>query len=436
MNKANKYIINSSWLIIGRVLKMVLGFLITIYVARYLGPNDFGQFNYVISLVLIFSIFSNLGFEHLMMRDFARYPEKEEEYLLTTTFLKLIGGSAAFLILIAVSYIMHGSSYLLSLTIIYSASLIFQGFNMIATYYEAIIKARLVIIASLTQTVIFVIVKYLAIINKLSLHWFILIEATQWLLISSILWIYYFHNHKSMKFKLITFDNIKYLFSNSWPFILSGGVALIYQRIDQVMLKAMISSEAVGYYSAAAKIIIISSYFPVLLANSLVPALTKAYKKSEEFYLHIRQLFNDAVIFLGFAITIVFFLFSTKLVQITFGEMFDDCNAILKILIFKNLFLAIAIGADYCILVENKQKLIAIKQVLGVIINIVLNIILIKAYGAVGAAIATIVTYLTIGFIFNALFTSLRPLFRVQCLSILNGFTRLKKLKKSISVNS
>jgi polysaccharide transporter, PST family len=85
----NRIVYNTSWLFADRIIRMGLGVIIVIFLARYLGPEQFGIYNYAIAFVALFTAFSSLGLDSIVVRDIVRSPEKKDEILGTSLVLKL-----------------------------------------------------------------------------------------------------------------------------------------------------------------------------------------------------------------------------------------------------------------------------------------------------------------------------------------------------------
>ena len=102
-----KYFHNTGWLFFGRIINLIISFFVVAYVARYLGPANYGLLMYSISFVGLFSFIANLGIDQVLYRDLIKYPEKENEYIGTAFFLKLIGGSLAFLSVLIFTFILN-----------------------------------------------------------------------------------------------------------------------------------------------------------------------------------------------------------------------------------------------------------------------------------------------------------------------------------------
>src|SRR6187551_3052415 len=87
----HKYFENVSWLIFEKGFTLIVGMVVGIYVARYLQPDSFGLLNYSISFVSIFSAFSTLGMDQIIVRELAKDPSNQRALLGTGFMLKMAG---------------------------------------------------------------------------------------------------------------------------------------------------------------------------------------------------------------------------------------------------------------------------------------------------------------------------------------------------------
>lgn len=431
-----KYLSNTAWMFGGRIFRLGITFVVGVFVARYLGPEQFGQFNFVISLVMLFSIIGTLGLNHLMIREFARDPSCAGKYLGTASVLKLGGGVVAMILLfITMSQMKLGRENIILISI-YSLTLIFQGFNILSVYFEAMVNARYLVWAESFQILIFAAFKISAIYFHKSVLWFVAIQASEWLLISAFMLIIYMKVEKgsfsTWRFKT---DVAKQLLYESWPFIFAGAATLIYQRIDQVMLRQMVSSEEVGYYAVATRFAVFLGVIPILLVRSLTPSLVGAKKKSISLFLKRYQLLNDLVFWSTLAMTICIVIGAGWLITMLFGECYTRSSDILTILVWKGIFTAMGIASGQYILLTGLQKFVPLRQGLGCILNIGLNIWLIPIMGAVGAAWASLAASALALFFIHLVIPDLRQLFFIQCRSIIFGVWNLISSIKGIRIS-
>ena len=85
------YLTNTSWIMAEKIINIGVTFLVTILVARYLGPVQFGVFAYAMSLVAIFSLAGHVGLSGLVVRELTKHPDARQEIMGTSFVLKGFG---------------------------------------------------------------------------------------------------------------------------------------------------------------------------------------------------------------------------------------------------------------------------------------------------------------------------------------------------------
>jgi len=189
-----RYGANSAWLFAEQILRMIAGFLVGVWVARYLGPEKYGIFSYALAFVALFSGIAKLGLDGIVVRDLVKEPEKKEIYLGTSFWLKLIGGiitlSITIIILIIQTILISHFSLLtphfspldtgfFTSTNIYiliiASGIIFQSFEVVDFYYQAAVQAKYISIRKMIQLFLSSIIKIILVLTKANLIWFVLV---------------------------------------------------------------------------------------------------------------------------------------------------------------------------------------------------------------------------------------------------------------------
>jgi len=63
------YLKSASWLLLDKMVRIFGGLFIGIWIARYLGPSDFGILNYALAYVAFFQVFVGLGLNQIVVRE-------------------------------------------------------------------------------------------------------------------------------------------------------------------------------------------------------------------------------------------------------------------------------------------------------------------------------------------------------------------------------
>ncbi|MDH5560821.1 MAG: flippase [Deltaproteobacteria bacterium] len=396
-----KYFKNTSWLFTEKMLRMSVGLFVGIWVARYLGPEQFGLFSYAQSFVGLFATIATFGLDGIIIRELVKDDSKRGILLGTAFILKLIG---AFLVLttlaIAINFTSNDKQTNILIFIIASA-IVFQSFNVIDFYFQSQVLSKYVVFANIISLLLSSIIKIVLILNEASLIYFAYIITFDSFVLAMGFLYFYFHNSLSFGDWQFDITKAKELLKDSWPLLFSSGVLMIQARVDQVMLKEMTNSAEVGYYSVALKLIETFGFIPILLKSSLLPSIINAKNASVDLYLD-RLLNFYRLIFLCFLFTAVpIFLFSEQLIVLLFGIEYQNAGILLSLMAIRLFFTDMGVARGIYILAENLFKFSLITMILGTITNIVLNYILINLYGTQGAIVSTIVSFFVTVFLID-----------------------------------
>ena len=413
-----KYFENTSWLFAEKILRMIVGLFVSVWVARYLGPEQFGLFSYAQSFVGLFVAIAGLGLNGIIVRELVKDESKRDALLGTAFKLKLIGALLALIALaIAVNLSQQDSLTTLLIFIIASAT-VFQSFNVIDSHFQAKVLSKYIVYANIISLLISSIVKIWLILNDAPLLYFaysILFDS--FILMCGFL---YFYRYKRYFISQWFFDKklARSLLKDSWPLILSGLVIAVYMKIDQIMIKEMLSVEALGQYAAAVRISEAWYFIPTVIASSLFPAIINAKKHSEALYYARLQKLYDLMVWMAIAIALPMTFLSDWVVNLFYGEQYNQAGSVLIIHIWAGVFVFLGVASGKWFTSENLQILAFWRTFYGMVANVLLNFWLIPKYGVQGAAIATLVANLIAAFIYDFFNKVTRPIFYMKLKSI------------------
>ncbi|MCC6551344.1 MAG: flippase, partial [Ignavibacteriaceae bacterium] len=310
-----KILTNTGWLFIDKIIRMIVGLLAGIWVARYLGPEQFGLYNYALSFVALFSTFATLGLDGIVVRNIVRGPSCKEEILGTAFVLKLLGGvSTLIFAVVAVSLLRPHENLTRWLVGITAAGMIFQAFDVIDFWFQSQVQSKYTVYAKNVAFLLITLVKIVLILVKAPLIVFAWAGLAEIVIGSVGLVIVYRINGFYVKTWIATISRSKMLVNDSWPLILSGIAIYIQARIDQVMLGEMVGDTEVGQYSAAMRLIEVFGFIPMIIYSSVLPKVSSAKVENESLY-YERLLNIYRLMFLLFLVTAIpIYVFSNQIV--------------------------------------------------------------------------------------------------------------------------
>ena len=412
-----KYLDNTFWIMGDRFISLGIGFLVTVVIARYLGPRDFGTYSYIISLVSLFAVAGHMGLSGLVVREIVKKPSERGSVLGTTFTLKLVGMSIGYLGLLIYGSIHEGTdSVEFFLILIAGSTLILSCFDVIDYWFQSFVQAKYVSIANLVGLCVSSVAKLLFVFLGLSLTFFVLANVFQTITLSIILLSFYLlKSDLRLKNWSFSWDKAKELLSQGWLVYLGSIFAIINLKIDQVMLKWYQGAEQVGIYAVAAQLSEAWYFIPTAIIASFFPKLIKLRETDFSMYqVRLQQLFN--ILFLiALAVAIVVSLGGELLISIFFGSEYIASSSILVVHIWAAVFIFLRALFSRWILMENALVFSLLTQGFGAIINIVLNYFWINQYGGMGAAYATLISYACSSFFALLFYKKTRPIFWMMC---------------------
>ena len=414
-----KYFANTSWLLGERILRMAVSLFVGIYVARYLGPENYGLLSYANSFVGIFVALATLGLDDVVVRELVKNPEQREELLGTSFLLKIVGAILMWVVIILTVPFTNNDIQTNSFIMIIALGVVFQAFNVIDFNFQATVKLKYVVYAQFVQLIVSSIVKIMLIINKATLIWFVSVYCLDAMILALGLVFTYLHNSGKIFSWRWNFRVAKVLLSDSWPLMFAYMSYLIYAKIDRLMIMEMIDEYNVGIYSAAYALYEAPLFISLMVAKSLYPLIVKYYHENKDKLYDLYLEFSSYMTLSAYLIVIFVYLFYEYLISFTYGVKYNESGEVLLFLSLGLILMFNAFLRSNYITASGKQKIILYTSIFSAIINIFLNYIFINEFGVLGAAYATVLTQILSLLILNRFFKETRKIYIIQLKALL-----------------
>lgn len=404
IQKLRQILANLCWLIGDRVLRMGFGVLIGVWMARYLGPSQFGMFTYVQAVIALFLGFSTLGLDYIVVQELVNDGAGKNRILGTTLALRLVGALMSLVASNLVIVISKPGDHLIHfLAAIMSSASVFQAFDTVDLWFQSQVQSKYTVIVKNSVFIVMAGVKAFLILTEAPLvafAWASLAEVALGALF--LLVAYRFQNEDPKKWR-VDWKVAKNLMTAGWPMLLSGLAVMIYMRIDQVMLGQMGSNQAVGLYTAASRLSEVWYFVPMAIVSSVMPSLVEAKELGENIYLRRFQVFFKIMVALALVIVIPVAFFARPLVVSLYGPPFADAGPILAIQIWTAVFVFLGVAQGPWFVIEKLTKLSLQRTLGGAVVNVGLNLYLIPRFGALGAAMSSLFAQVVSNVLMNAL---------------------------------
>lgn len=413
------------WAMLGKVVTLMSTLFVGVLVARYLGPEQYGLMNYIISIVGLYTVFSTFGTTEIIIRELSK-KDLPTTVILGTSFIVRL--ALAFLTLFAIGIYLFFSDESVEVSgmiLIYSSSIIFISFDVIRHYFTSIIQNEYVVKSEIARTIIGAGIKIVLLLLEAPLIAFVAALAFDFVLLASG---YVLAYHKQVgRIREWKFDRcfVRKLLSTSFPLVISSAAAIIYGRIDQVMISKMIDNESLGYFSTAVSFIGILTFIPGIIIQTVSPLLVKYRKEDEQRYeLESQRMMNIAT-WSTMVLCILISSLSYYIIRYTYGTDYMASVPVMQILTFKAVGIALTTTGGQLIIIENIHQLAFIRNILTCIVCVVFNYLLIPQWGIIGSAWATIITVMFSGGLANLFIPSYHHILKKQCIALFGGWKDL-----------
>ncbi|MNB93610.1 colanic acid exporter [compost metagenome] len=409
-----RYLFNSSWMLAEQLLRILSGVFVGIYVARYLGPEQFGILSYVLAISAFILSTARLGMDSVLIRELINAPDKNKDLMGTAFWLMILAALACYIVAALGISLLDEVSSIKIYAYIVSASAFFSSFLVIDYYFQSQIKAKYSAICKTLTLLSLSTFKLGLIFAGAELLWFVIASLIEHAMLAALLLFAVIKARDISFLKHFNLDDAKSMLKSAWPMVLSAVAVLIYMRIDQVMIRNMLGLHEVGIYSAAVKIYESWIVLPYIITISLLPVIVRLKQIDEISYQHrLTQLFR-LVIWMSAVAAVVVSLISEPLMVIAFGEEYRASAAVVNIVMWTAVFASIGSVSARYFNVEKMEKKIAVRTALAAVINVALNLTLIPNYGINGAAIATLACTFFANYVMDWFDNDLRVLLRIK----------------------
>jgi PST family polysaccharide transporter len=424
----SKILKSSGWLFFDRFFRLGVSFIVGLWVARYLGPEQFGVLNYALAFVGLFAVFSSMGLENLSVKEMVSHPKEAKIILLSSFVLRLSAATIGLFVLWSFASFESDKTKLYAILIL-SLSLITNCFETFDFWFQAQTQSKPVAIARIGASLATSILKVIFILIDAPLLWLVSLFLFESFTTALLLTLVFRHRQSSDNGDLMyDVEWIKRLARAGAPLALSSIAIAIYSRIDQVMIGNLLDATQGGVYAAAVKISEIWYFIPSILVTTTLPAIMNALQTQtlNEAQFKIQKLF-DLLAILAYSLALPTMFLSEWIVLSLYGTGYSDSASVLTIYIWCALFVFLGGARQIWLIANNLQMFALYATVAGALANIALNFVFIPHMGIKGAAYATLIS-MAISAYFSGLCSSkTRPIFWQQTQALI-AFTFYKKL--------
>ena len=401
---------NTAAQLAGRVIGIFFSAGTSILLARFLGKEKLGEYGAIYAYLSLYAFFATFCLEQILAREVSVRRQQAAELFRTAT-LAALGFSVLGTVVALLAAPMFGYAGQLKWLIVVAAidTLILPPFRLRGIIFQ--VEMRLwysVAIGLLRQALWLVAVVLLAFRHAAFYDVIIartLIGAAEVLVV---LWTVKRVGLVQGTAKFIP-QEARTMLLAGFPLVLTTLASGIYHRIDQVMLHKMSGDRVLGPYVIAVQLTELFSALPIALMTSLFPALAQNADDEEKFKRYLGESYRFLLVVV-FAACAVVTPVAAPMIELFYGKEYLPTASLLIVLIWSEvpIFFAAALGS--ALVAKGLQRYMPIGAAVGAAMNILLNLVWIPRYGALGASWATVISYSVSGIFYLLLITKTRPM--------------------------
>ncbi len=427
--KKKRALTNIAWAISGKIVSLTGVLVVGIIVARYLGKEQYGIMNYVISFVAIFQVFADFGLDFIQIREESKHPAHKDKIIGTTFTLKLFFAILTLLAILIITTLSEHDGRIRCYIMIYALSVILNTSWVSRNHFTSIVWNEYVVKTEISRTLIGMAIKIAFVLLHLPLIWFIVSLVIDSILLAVGYTASYIRKIDSIRKWNFDRDLAVFMLKQSFPLLLSGAAIVVYNRIDQMMIAKMIDQSHLGVYSVAVRFTELLVFVPTIIAQTISPILVEVRQKDAARYEELSRVFMNVTVSVCILLAILTSLLSYPIVRFTFGRMYIEAASVLSILAFKVVGDGLSQTSGQLMIIEGIQKYASIRNIIGCVTCVGLNLIFISRYGIHGVAYVAIITILVSGTLADFIIPSYRKIFYKQIKAICVGWMDIIHIK-------
>lgn len=414
---------NMGWLALDKFIRLTVGLFVSVWIARFLGPDQFGLFSYALALVSFFGTIAGLGLNGIIVRDVVKEPAAAATTITTGFFLLLIAGLVATMLSLTTIAIWNpDGDTMFRVVAILSIGLLFQASQVFKYWFESQVQSSYAIAV---ESVVFLAasaIKISLILNDAGITSFALIAIAETIAGAlGLLWVYVNQTGIRPTAWRPSYARAMELVRDGFPLLISGLAIFLFMRIDQLILGAFWTNAELGIYGAALRISELWYIFPSIIASSTFPIIARYRTEDPGRYKKAISKLLGLLIWFHITVALGLSLFAEIVVHSLYSNAYQGSATILAIHVWASVFQTMGIVSGHWMVYEGFLKLAMLRNVFGAVISIAMNLLLVPRHGGIGAAISTVTSVFVAYFLIDAFFPSTRQMFWLKTRSISLG---------------
>jgi PST family polysaccharide transporter len=405
---------NAGWIIGERVGRLCIALLVGILVFRKLGVDRLGAFNYALTASALFVPLSTFGLGESLVRQLVG--GRSTGVVLGTAFrLRAAGTLAAYgLGLAAFLLVPNNTTATLGDVAVAGLALWSAPLLVLDPYFQSLSRSRVVTACGLTAGLAAAAVKIVGVVIDAPIKYFMFANALDAILLGVGLLAVYVMATGGERWQF-DMPTARGLMREAIPSILSGFAVFIYDQSDVLLLGVLAASREaadhqLGLYAAAVRLSSMWRFVPFAILSSAIPFLYRAQQRDDASYRAALIQTVSIVMACSYLFIVPLAIWPGEVIQLLLGDGYLEAAPVLRVHVFSNMFAILGVAQSTWLIGRGMLWAGFRNTVVGAVANIILNVLVIPRYGALGAAATTVAATCLATIPINALFPATRPL--------------------------
>ncbi|ADZ09114.1 polysaccharide biosynthesis protein [Methanobacterium lacus] len=395
MNSVQKITKNIGITGISQIILAISSFILMIYIARYFGTSEFGEYNFAISFTMLFSIITDLGISQMIIREIARDKDSTNKYMSNALIIKLVMSIVTIGLIAVTINLLNYPPLMVTIVYLFGIYTIFTSFSQtFVSVFQAFEKMEYSNLILILGNIILIPIAFYVLLNNYGLIQLAYVYVLSGFF-NALLGFFIFRQKITKLTISLDLNFCKKMIIESLPFGLNAIFANFFFRFDTILLSIIKDNYAVGIYAAAYNpLLALGNILTNMFATTIYPVMSRYYVHSEDSLKRMAIMSSKYMIIIGLPITIGCLVLSKQLIELFYGIKYFDSILAFQILTFFIPIRLISNITGTLLTSINKQKIRTFCVFLSVIFNIISNLILIPYFSFLGASIATVLSEL------------------------------------------
>jgi len=391
MSSTKTILRNTAWLAISNIITSILGFVIIVLIARFLGDTTLGIYSFAMSFVVLFVSLSDFGIRIFMTREVVRDKTKTDLFFGNVLGFKLVMGIIAFIIPTALIFFVEENILAIKVVIIVGLATFFEYYALAyRSIFGAYEKMEYEAIARIITKFVVFFVGGLLLYFGYGMVAFAFALLLSYIIYFCILKIVYLKKIGKISLKF-DYKFWKYLLKKSLPFWFTAVFINMYFKVSNIMLPLMQNYEVTGWYNAALKLVDGLYFIPFIVSMATFPAMSRLFLKNRNYLKLLYERTFKYIFIIAFPIGVGTLLLANRMILFIYKEEFAQSSIALQILIWAEVFIFVNYIIGNFLNSINKQKLFAYSTGICLVLCIILNLILIPKFSYIGASVSMVI---------------------------------------------